>query len=86
MTLWWLSFADPKRPRGLQFLGVAIVEADEFIPAVERAIKDGINPGGDVKGARVPEFLPRPPSNYVGRLLTRDEATVAEAYINGRVN
>lgn len=47
---WWLSFCDPGKPNGHQFLGVAIVKAPGFMHAVDKAHVLGINPGGEVKG------------------------------------
>jgi hypothetical protein len=44
-----LSFADPDRPRGTQFLGACIVEAMHFVEAIKIAHVLGINPGGEVK-------------------------------------
>jgi hypothetical protein len=30
MQTWWLSFCDPDRPEGQQFLGVVVVDVDEM--------------------------------------------------------
>ena len=30
MTWWWLSFCDPDKPRGSQFLGVVIVRGESM--------------------------------------------------------
>lgn len=46
--IFWLSFADPERPTGTQFLGACMVEADSPIAAVKTAHALGINPGGEV--------------------------------------
>jgi hypothetical protein len=46
--LWWLSFADPGRPSGTQFLGVAVVQAPTFSAAIVRSHRIGANPGGEV--------------------------------------
>jgi hypothetical protein len=67
---WWLSFADPERPAGQQFLGVAIVEAPDFIYAARLAKTVGCNPGGEVRGWEVPQEAPELPMN---RLLSRQE-------------
>lgn len=75
MGLVWLSFEDPKRPCGSQFLGAAIVRARSVIEAVGVAHALGCNPGGRVVGHPV-EYAdgidPIPPE-YIERLLTRDE-------------
>ncbi len=44
----WLSFADPTKPRGQQHLGVAIVEASSAGGALTKAWEMGCNPGGEV--------------------------------------
>lgn len=72
----WLSFADPGRPKGTQFLGVAIVVADDFLTAVRKAHALGINPGGEVQGAGTALL---PASKYLDRLLTKEEAEKADA-------
>ena len=58
---WWLSFADPERPEGQQFLGVAVVEAPEFLMATLMARMHGCNPGGEVQGYEVPDDYSGPP-------------------------
>jgi hypothetical protein len=72
----WLSFADPGRPKGTQFLGVAIVNADDFLAAVRKAHALGINPGGEVQGFETPLL---PAAKYLDRLLTKEEAEKADA-------
>lgn len=44
----WLSFCDPDKPKGEQFLGVVIMWAPGLAHAIDRAWKLGINPGGQV--------------------------------------
>lgn len=51
--LWWLSFADPHKPKGEQFLGVAIVQAASMKLAVSRTWELQINPGGEVIGVPI---------------------------------
>lgn len=71
--LWWLSFCDPDRPKGTQFLGVAIVCADTLPVAAAVAHVLGINPGGQISS-----FGPMPIGwihpRWIGRLLTKEEA------------
>ena len=55
MKTWWLSFADPLRPTGQQFLGVVIVDAIGFIEAVRVTHILGVNPGGEVRGIEKPD-------------------------------
>jgi hypothetical protein len=52
-SCWWLSFADPDKPKGQQFLGVAIVRAPGFVSAIELANSLGLNPGGAVQGTEI---------------------------------
>lgn len=47
---WWLSFADPNKPAGSQFLGVVLVEASSFEAAFMAVNLAGVNPGGEVRG------------------------------------
>lgn len=72
--LWWLSFADPHRPKGEQFLGVSIIEAPGFGAATLTAHILGCNPGGEVQGLEIHErFHHVLTPDYIGRLLTRAE-------------
>lgn len=73
MTLWWLSFINPDLPRGARNLGVAIVPATDISTAADKAWELGCNPGGEVAGWPLP---PQPvvPDEYIGKLLTLDEA------------
>ena len=69
---WWLSFADPKRPAGEQFLGVAIVQGLDVVTAALVAHRLGINPGGQVAGIPLDDDrIPGP--EYRERLLSRRE-------------
>lgn len=71
MSQWWLSFADPHRPQGSQFLGVVIVEAEGDMEAFAKTNVLGVNPGGEIQ--YVP--LPLPVDvTWENRLLTKEEA------------
>lgn len=77
--MYWLSFADPGKPEGQQFLGAVIAPCDDFIAAVAYAHAHGVNPGGECKGAQ----FDRPPwleEDLIGRLLSK---TVIEARMGG---
>ena len=76
MAWMWCSFADPDLPAGQQFLGVAIVEAEDVVTAAMQAHLLGINPGGEVMGVLLPDDL-LPPEHWRNRLLTREEAELA---------
>lgn len=66
---WWLSFADAP-PDG--FLGAVLIRARGFASAVELTWKKGINPGGEVRGAQLPDGI-NPPLDAVERLLSRSD-------------
>lgn len=70
---WILSFCDPDKPKGTQYLGGAVVEIDGgMVAAVLATHLLGINPGGEVQGVG-----PFPsgsfPRDMMDRLLTADE-------------
>jgi len=71
--LWWLSFCDPDKPRGQQFLGVAIVEAPGPVHAQCSTWALGINPGGEVMTYQAGDV----PVEYRHRLLSRAELKAA---------
>lgn len=54
MALHWMSFCDPDKPEGTQFLGVAIVEAFDLGEAMTIAWRRGCNPGGEVGSFEIP--------------------------------
>jgi hypothetical protein len=76
---WWLSFADGNRPVGQQFLGAALVQADDFITATTVAHVKGCNPGGEVLAFPVPPDDGPPPTGYRNRLLSRSELEAMQA-------
>lgn len=68
---WWLSFADPDRPKGTQFLGACIIATpswgDIATAALTARIRN-INPGGEVFGIPLVE---KPDLKWVNRLLSK---------------
>lgn len=70
---WWLSFADPARPRGSQFLGVAAVLATDLGDAMSAAWRSGCNPGGHVGGRPMPESFGPPPPELDHRLVSNPD-------------
>lgn len=54
-TFWWLSFCDPDKPKGTQFLGCIVIRAHGFTDALMKCNVLGINPGGEVKGTAIPD-------------------------------
>jgi hypothetical protein len=78
---WWLSFADPDKPKGQTFLGVAIVpiKTDNVEAAVDKAWELDCNPGGEVLGQ---EFdATSVPDRYIGRLLSQDETNAVNSLL-----
>lgn len=49
MATFWMSFCDPEKPRGSQFLGVALVDAASFPEAMTVSHMSGCNPGGEIQ-------------------------------------
>lgn len=75
MKRFWLSFCDPKKPEGEQFLGVSIVEAPHFTLAAPTAWTLGCNPCGEVQITELPPDVDFHAS-WLGRLI--DRATIAK--------
>lgn len=70
---WWMSFCDPEKPKGQQFLGVVVVEAPGFMHAHQKAWELGVNPGGEIQAFRVEGV----PNEFHDRLLSRAELEAA---------
>jgi hypothetical protein len=76
---WWLSFVDTDLPAGSQFLGAVMVEAPNFLLAVQEALLRGINPGGEVQGQDLPDWaVPR--LDHQNVLLDRAGCAAADAH------
>jgi hypothetical protein len=79
MSFWWLSFCDPIRPRGRQFLGGCIVEAGDMAEAIAEAWRHGCNPGGEAVGHEVPpEFEHNIPRFGVNKLLSKEQVQLLD--------
>ena len=78
MKTWWLSFADPYRPRGSQFLGACIVDAESPRGAVARSRELGINPGGEVLIVPAPDGIVVE-ARWKDRLLSREDIAAHDA-------
>lgn len=86
MSLFWLSFCDPERPEGTQFLGVAIVDGTELLSATSRAYALGCNPGGEIMSLQVaPNLVGLIDERWRDRLLTRAEAEELDGEIEKRI-
>lgn len=70
---WWMSFCDPDKPKGQQFLGVVVVEAPGFMHAHQKAWSLGINPGGEIQAFQVEGV----PTEYHDKLLPVAELEAA---------
>ncbi len=81
---WWLSFCDPDRPEGEQFLGVALVQAEDEYGVAPAAWVAGCNPGGEIGMMRIPDKVPVP-VEYQHRLLSRAEAAKLDALWKARL-
>ena len=49
----WMSFADPDKPKGEQFLGVIVTRCLGPTDAMAKTHRLGINPGGEIQFSRV---------------------------------
>lgn len=67
----WMSFCDPRKPAGSQFLGVIITRAPGIAHAIQRTHALGINPGGHVMSYVTDDDDIRPQD--FDRLLVKDE-------------
>ena len=89
MTWFYLSFADPQKPSGEQFLGAAYVNADgeQIVDVMSRLSAIGINPGGEILIAgpigeeEIDDYLPQENRE---RLLTRAEIKEMDDVVNAR--
>lgn len=79
VRLWWLSFADPDKPKGQRFLGVCIVEARGPASAMLEARRRGCNPGGEIENWMLPDTdsTREKVGPYMNRLLSKDEVMAA---------
>lgn len=68
---WWLSFADPKKPKGEQFLGVIITMGGGVGEITQKLWDMGINPGGEVQAVPYPDGEDPPPEQYRNKLLSK---------------
>lgn len=80
-NLMWLSFCDPDKPEGTQFIGACIVECsapDDIAGAVRSAWAHGCNPGGEAMGYPIPsERSHEVPKHLRNRLMGKQEWTDA---------
>jgi hypothetical protein len=73
---WWcLSFTDPDKAEGEQFLGNAVVWGTDIADAMAEAWRQKLNPGGEVLGVLLPSD---PPEEYKNRFLPREEVLAGD--------
>lgn len=68
----WLSFADPNKLPGTQFLGAILTKAESCRDAHWKITLAGINPGGEVKFAKLDGWHPEL-EQHADRLLSKQE-------------
>lgn len=73
MSIYWLSFANGSLPKGSQFIGACMLEADSLMAAVLASHALGINPGGEIQALELPPGADVHPS-WLGVLM--DRATI----------
>lgn len=85
-TWYWMSFCDPDKPEGEQFLGVVIVDGGSEHPSVGihmaavAAYATGCNPGGEVVAIQLPQWaVEHVVPAWSNRLLTRAEVAELDA-------
>ncbi len=87
MRLYWLSFCDPEKPQGSQFLGVCIVSAEDPALALLYTHQMGINPGGEVVAVPSPDNVDLHPfAKFMNRLLSRDQIDAMDLEIEAGQN
>lgn len=79
MSFFWMSFGDASLPKGSQFLGGLLIEADDFHAALLKSHRLLLNPGGEVKSFEVQAPISESiEEEYADRLLTREECAEME--------
>lgn len=87
MILWWISFCDPHKPTGEQFLGLCIVRAVDEVSAIKVAWALGINPGGEAAFMDIDESVMARLSFElpIDVFIPRDEAKALSDRISGEI-
>jgi hypothetical protein len=77
MPFYYLSFCDPGKPNGTQFLGATLVEADDPSDMLTKTHANGTNPGGEVEFLELDfesiDDLPAASRSYLNRFVPREE-------------
>jgi hypothetical protein len=82
-SFWYLSFCDEDRPVGTQFVGGAVVEAEDVEDAVRVAWREGCNPGVGMLAIQIPEDSLPMPDGYLNRLMTEAELEGLDKILGG---
>jgi hypothetical protein len=72
----WMSFCDPNKPKGQQFLGVIITQSLGLTHAIKETHERGINPGGEIQSYIFPPGL-LVDVKYLNRLMQKEELEAA---------
>lgn len=77
MPFYYLSFCDPAKPTGTQFLGATVVEAGDPSDMLTKTHLNGTNPGGEVEFLELDfetvDDLPETARSYLNRFVPREE-------------
>lgn len=88
MSFYYLSFCDPNKPKGSQFLGACVVEAHDERGAYLRATALGINPGGEIAmweiDATTIDDIPPEGRKYLDSFVPR-EVVMSEGYMEPNI-
>ena len=85
-----MSFADPKKAPGTQFLGCLVLKAEDIIDAAQKAHRLKLNPGGEILASKMP--TPMSPKMfevlepYLGKLLSAELSRELDAKLGMLVN
>lgn len=76
----WMSFCDPYKPEGQQFLGVIVTYASGLLHAHMKINALGINPGGEIRCVETDPKMIKP--EHFDKLLSKQDMIDA-GYIDG---
>jgi hypothetical protein len=85
--LHWMSFADGKRPKNDQFLGVILIDGTDVVDVTVKTHKLRINPGGEICCAAIPKDQEYAiPESFRNRLLNRSEVDRLVAHMRTKTS
>ena len=74
MNAYYMSFCDPAKVEGSQFIGACLVQADTEVDAMTESHLRGCNPGGEIMLIGPMPINDEAAAPYMNRLLSREEA------------